>query len=73
MGKILHRIIKSKLRKDNLMKYITKVIVKQNEISDDEKSNRLKQFQQAFVTAAVNYYSNKINQQISNSSPLDKK
>jgi hypothetical protein len=31
----------------------------QKEISEEEKMARINQFQQAFVTAAVNYYSGK--------------
>ena len=61
------------MRKDNTMDYTIKIVIKQNNLSDNEKSNRLKQFHQAFVTAAVNYYSNKINQKIPNDFHLDKK
>ena len=39
------------------MEYKVKVIYKEKEVSDNEKKDRLKQFQQAFVTAAVSYYS----------------
>lgn len=42
------------------MQYKVKVVYKKEEISDKEKMDRLKQFQQAFVTAAVRYYSDKI-------------
>ncbi len=41
------------------MEYKVKVVYKEKEVSDNEKKDRLKQFQQAFVTAAVSYYSNK--------------
>ena len=39
------------------MEYIVKVILKKEEISDKEKAERIKQFQEAFVIAAVDYYS----------------
>ena len=39
--------------------YKVKVTYKEKEVSDNEKKDRLKQFQQAFVTAAVSYYSDK--------------
>ena len=35
------------------------VVMKNEEISDKEKSDRMDQFKQAFVTAVVDYYSNK--------------
>ena len=38
------------------MEYNVTISVKQN-ISDKEKSERIKQFQDAFVTAAVGYFS----------------
>ena len=38
------------------MDYTVKVVVKQAEISDKEKADRIAQFNQAFVTAAVDYY-----------------
>jgi len=41
------------------MDYTVKVVVKQGEITDKEKAERVSQFRQAFVTAAVDYYSNK--------------
>ena len=41
------------------MEYKVKVVYKEKEVSDSEKKDRLKQFQQAFVTAAVSYYSDK--------------
>ena len=41
------------------MDYTVKVVVKQVEMSDNEKADRITQFNQAFVTAAVDYYSNK--------------
>jgi len=41
-----------------MMEYTVKVILKKDEISDKEKAERIKQFQEAFVTAAVSYYSN---------------
>lgn len=41
------------------MKYIVKTSFMQKEISEEEKMARINQFQQAFVTAAVNYYSGK--------------
>ena len=37
------------------MEYNVKISVKKN-ISDKEKSERIKQFQDAFVIAAVDYY-----------------
>ena len=40
------------------MEYTVKVVLKQEEISDKEKTERIKQFQDAFVVAAVDYYSN---------------
>jgi hypothetical protein len=44
------------------MDYKVKIVFKQKEISDKEKADRLKQFQQAFISAAVNYYSDKLKQ-----------
>ena len=41
------------------MGYKVKVVYKEKEVSDNEKKDRLKQFQQAFITAAVSYYSDK--------------
>jgi len=41
------------------MEYTVKVVVRQAEISDKEKADRITQFNQAFVTAAVDYYSSK--------------
>jgi len=41
------------------MDYTVKVVVSQSEISDKEKADRIDQFNQAFVTAAVDYYSKK--------------
>jgi len=41
------------------MDYNVKVIVKQTEMSDKEKADRITQFNQAFVTAAVDYYAGK--------------
>ena len=41
------------------MDYTVKVVIKQAEISDKEKADRIAQFNQAFVTAAVDYYSKK--------------
>ena len=43
------------------MDYTVKVVVKQAEISDKEKADRIAQFNQAFVTAAVDYYTKKKN------------
>ena len=40
--------------------YALKIIFNQREISDKEKADRLKRFQDAFVTAAVDYYSEKM-------------
>jgi len=39
------------------MEYNVKISFKQG-ISDKEKSERIKQFQDAFVAAAISYYSN---------------
>ena len=39
------------------MEYNVKISFKQG-ISDKEKSERIKQFQDAFVVAAISYYSN---------------
>ena len=55
-----------------MMEYIVKVILKKEEISDKEKADRIKQFQEAFVTAAVDYYS-KQKKQTSADFILDKK
>ena len=44
------------------MGYIVRVVVKQSEISEKEKADRVSEFSKAFVTAAVDYYSNKQNQ-----------
>ena len=55
-----------------MMEYIVKVILKKEEISDKEKAERIKQFQEAFVTAAVDYYS-KQKKQKSFVNILDKK
>ncbi|MCL2526882.1 MAG: hypothetical protein FWE42_00585 [Defluviitaleaceae bacterium] len=41
------------------MDYTVKVVVKQAAISDEEKADRITQFNQAFVTAAVDYYTKK--------------
>jgi hypothetical protein len=41
------------------MDYTVRVVVRQDEVSDKEKSDRINRFNQAFVTAAVDYYSNK--------------
>ena len=41
------------------MEYKVKVTIKDN-VSDKEKTDRIQQFQNAFVTAAVDYYSNGI-------------
>ena len=41
------------------MDYNVKVIVRQTEMSDKEKADRITQFNQAFVTAAVDYYAGK--------------
>ena len=41
------------------MDYTVKVVIKKSEMSDKEKADRITQFNQAFVTAAVDYYSNK--------------
>ena len=41
------------------MDYTVRVIVKQAEMTDSEKADRITQFNQAFVTAAVDYYSNR--------------
>jgi len=41
------------------MDYNVKVIVRQAEMSDKEKADRITQFNQAFVTAAVDYYAGK--------------
>ena len=41
------------------MDYTVKIVVKQTEISDKEKADRIAQFNQAFITAAVDYYSKK--------------
>jgi len=41
------------------MEYTVKVVVKQAEMSDKEKADRILQFNQAFVAAAVDYYSSK--------------
>jgi len=41
------------------MEYTVKVVIRQSEMSDKEKADRITQFSQAFVTAAVDYYSNK--------------
>ena len=38
------------------MEYSVKVVVKQGEMSQQEKADRITQFNQAFVTAAVDYY-----------------
>ena len=38
------------------MAYTVKVVFKQEELSDKEKSDRINQFKQAFVAAAVDYY-----------------
>ena len=54
------------------MEYTVKVILKKEEISDKEKADRLKQFQEAFVTAAIDYYSNQTKQKTS-ALKLDKK
>jgi len=43
-----------------LIMYTARVVIRQNEMSDKEKEERVKKFQQAFVVAAVSYYSNKI-------------
>jgi len=45
------------------MDYKVKVVIKQTEISDKEKADRIEQFRQAFVTAAVDYYTKKKNPQ----------
>lgn len=55
------------------MDYKVKIVFKEKEISNKEKADRLKQFQQAFISAAVNYYSDKTEQKISNNLTLDKK
>ena len=39
------------------MEYNVKISIKKD-VSDKEKSDRIKQFQDAFVTAAIGYYSN---------------
>lgn len=44
------------------MEYKVKIVYKEDNFSDKEKENRLKQFQQAFIKAAVSYYSDKLNQ-----------
>ena len=41
------------------MDYTVKVVVRQTEMSDKEKADRITQFNQAFVTAAVDYYAGK--------------
>ena len=41
------------------MDYTVKVVVKKTDMSDKEKDDRIKQFNQAFITAAVDYYVNK--------------
>ena len=41
------------------MDYTVKVVVRQSEMSDKEKADRIAQFNQAFVTAAVDYYAGK--------------
>ena len=38
------------------MKYIVKTSFAQKEISEEEKTVRMNQFQQAFVMAAASYY-----------------
>lgn len=38
------------------MEYSIKVVVKQGDMSEKEKADRVQQFSQAFVTAAVDYY-----------------
>lgn len=43
------------------MNYKVNVVYYPEEISDKEKSDRLCQFQKAFVNAAVSYYSDKFN------------
>jgi len=44
------------------MDYTVKVVIKQTEISDKEKADRITQFNQAFITAAVDYYTKKKSQ-----------
>lgn len=44
------------LRGDS-MEYNVKIIYKKDEISEKEKIDRVNQFRDAFVTSAVNYYS----------------
>ena len=41
------------------MDYNVKVIVRQTQMTDKEKADRIAQFNQAFVTAAVDFYTGK--------------
>ena len=42
------------------MNYTARVVISDKEISEEEIAVRVKKFQEAFVMAAVEYYSNKI-------------